>query len=223
MGFDLLNQEDPREWVDQQRKQQFEEFLNDEVVGSHCEGCQYDRDPVVYRGDRRADFMVVGDYTAPADQKSGNPFSGPAGDLLEEMLEAIHLDWDRDCYVTNALLCDATETSPKTASVKSCRVNLERQLDLVDPDVVLAMGAYAYQSLYRAPQSESLSDNVGAQGALPERPWIDGVVTFNPAYILRLEGNDRKKVKKLAWDHLQEAQRLYEQAQEEQSESTADD
>lgn len=210
MSFDLFQQEDPREWVEEQRRKKFERFRDEEVVGPHCEGCQYDRNPVIYRGDRDAGLMVVGDYTAPADQRTDKPFSGPAGDLLETMLEAIDLDWERDCYVTNALLCDGTGEAPRKPSVDSCRTNLHRQLDLVNPDVVLAMGKFALQSLYDLPQSARMTDHLGRQGSLSERPWIEGVNTYNPAYILRLESSPekQKQVKKQAWDHLRTARRV---------------
>jgi uracil-DNA glycosylase family 4 len=216
MGFDLFNQEDPREWTRQQLEGQFEEFRDNEVVGPHCERCQYDPQPVVKRGTIEADLMVVGDYTAPADQKTEKPFSGPAGDLLEQMLEGIDRDWETDCYVTNALLCDGTDEPPRKASVEACYENLSRQLDIVTPEVVLAMGKYAAQSLLQLNASDSLTDHLGHQGSPVDYPWMDLVVTFNPAYLLRLDDGSKKKqaVKQQVWDHLKSVRRRLEASHE---------
>lgn len=219
MGFNLFNQEDPREWIDKQRENQFETFASDEVVGSHCKDCQFTPDPVIKRGSLDADLLVAGDYTAPADQETQKPFSGPAGDMLKDMLEAIDRDWETDCYVTNALLCDGTESSVRKASVQACNSNLERQLEIVSPEVVLLLGKYPFASLFGKPLSITLSDNLGYQGTLPEYPWIESVVSFNPAYILRHRDDAEKfkTMKKVAWDHLKKVKKLLETANHDES------
>ena len=215
MGFDLFDQEDPREWTRQQVQKQFSEFADNEVVGPHCQQCQYNPSPVIKRGRIDARLMVVGDYTAPKDQQTNKPFSGPAGDLLKKMLEGIEMDWEEDCYITNALLCDGTDKSPRKSSVEACRENLIRQLDIVTPDVVLAMGKFAAQSLLELPSSASLSDHLGYQDHPKNYPWIHLVVTYNPAYLLRLEeGSKEKKVaKQTVWEHLKSTRSLLEQTE----------
>lgn len=214
MGFDLFDQEDPRDWGSEKRHEEWEQFRSSEVVGPHCRSCQYDPEPVIFRGRLEAPLMVVGDYTAPADQKTNAPFSGPAGTLLRKMLAAIDLDWEFDCYITNALLCDGTEDPPRTKSVRACRTNLYRQIDIVNPEVILAVGAQALQSLYDVPTSETMSDYLGHRGPVPDYPWIEGVVTYNPAYLLRLQQHPERyrSVKRLVWEHLQTTRDLLEAA-----------
>lgn len=213
MPTNLFDQEDPRDWSDDRRRGEFETFVEDEVVGSHCEDCQYTPAPVVRRGSLEADLVVVGDYTAPADQKTNRPFSGPAGKLLKDMLAAIDRDWEKDCYITNALLCDGTEDAPRKSSVEACHRNLARQLDIVSPTVVLAVGKYALQSLYREPASVTLRENLGRRGSIPGYPSIEGIVSFNPAYILRQpENSDRRQnLRSRAWDHLKTVRELLDE------------
>lgn len=211
MPSDLFDQEDPRDWSDERRREEFRSFREEEVVGEHCESCQYDPDPVIKRGTLDADLLVVGDYTAPADQRTNKPFSGPAGELLEEMLAAIDRDWKSDCYVTNALLCDGTASAPRKASVEACRRNLTRQLDIVDPELLLCAGKFAYQSIFREPSSVTLRDNLGHYESVPGYPGLEAVVTVNPAYVLRQEGERRKNLKKRVWDHLKTVREVLEE------------
>lgn len=216
MGFNLFNQEDPREWTQNRVRDQFREFADNEVVGPHCENCQYRPQPVIKRGKISAPLMVVGDYTAPADQTTEKPFSGPAGTLLRKMISGIDCDWEEDTYVTNALLCDGTDDTPRKNSVEACRRNLHRQLDIVNPDVMLGMGKYAAQSLLNLSTSDRLSDHLGYQDSPVDYPWMDLVITYNPAYLLRLEdgSKEKKNLKKRIWEHLKKTQTLLEKNQE---------
>ncbi len=204
MPTDLFNREDPWEWSEDRRHEEFRRFRETEVVGDHCEDCQFDARPVIGRGNLTANLMVVGDYTAPADQKTGKPFSGPAGDLLKEMLSAIELDWEEDCYVTNALLCDGTDEAPKKSSVKACRRNLTRLIDIVSPSVIFCIGKLGFQSLFHESASVTLRDHLGHRPDVPNYPGLEAVVSFNPAYVLRQpEGSRRRNLKKTIWGHLQ--------------------
>lgn len=209
MPSDLFNQDDPRNWSEDRRREEFRSFRQDEVVGDHCQNCQYEPEPVIHRGTIETDLMVVGDYTAPEDQETNRPFSGPAGDLLAEMLAAIDRDWETDCYVTNALLCDGTDESPRKPSVDACRTNLTRQMDIVGPDVVFCVGAFALQSLLHEPASVTLRDHLGHRENVPGYPDVDAVISFNPAYVLRQpEGDRRRRLKEVIWGHLKKVRTL---------------
>lgn len=209
MTEEAVNREDPGDWIKQQRSSKFEDFREEQVVGAHCERCQYDPNPIVKRGSLDADLMVVGSQVSTDDYQDEKPFTGPAGELLEDMLQAIELNWEQDCYLTNALLCKTTEETPKKRSVDACYVNLSTQIEIVSPNVLLALGKNACQSVLRLSSSESLKDFLGSQGTVPEYPWVDVVVTFNPAYILRNKERPEefKKLKKIAWSHLKEVKR----------------
>lgn len=211
MSSDLFDREDPREWSEKRRREEFRRFREEEVVGEHCTECQFDAEPVIGRGSITTDLMVVGDYTAPADQRTGKPFSGPAGDLLRKMLSAIDRDWEEDCYVTNALLCDGTDQTPKKSSVEACRQNLTRLIDIVSPSVVFCVGKFGLQSLFHEPASVTLRENLGHRTNVPNYPNLDVVVSYNPAYVLRQpEGSRRKNLKKTIWEQLKTVKSLLE-------------
>lgn len=200
-----VTDEDPEEWISQQRSQQFETFRDEEVVGEHCEGCQFSPDPLIKRGSIDADLMLVGEFPTTADRSAGNPFSGDLGRLAGRMLEPIGLDPEEDCYLTNALLCGGADADVEQASLDACRVNVERQVQLVSPAVVLALGRHAYCSLYHRRLGDDFAEPWGHQGSLPEFPWVEGVVTLNPVHLLRAEsGTERhEKMKRMIWSHLQ--------------------
>lgn len=205
---DVLNSEDPEEWLAETKRSQFEAFRDGEVVGEHCESCQYDPDPIIKQGSLEADLMVVGSFPAPEDLEAGEPFSGPAGDLLFDMLEAIDCSPGEDCYLTNALLCGGPDQRPVDRSVGACRTNVHRQIELVAPDVVLGVGKYAYCSLYRESVDVEYDDHLGKQGPLPDFPWLEGVTTVHPELIRHRDGDAKQKLKRLAWKHLQQVKDL---------------
>ncbi len=204
MSSNLINQEDPEDWIQSQKLTQFESFVEDEVVGSHCSDCQFTPDPIVKIGSLEAELMVVGEFPTERDQGNEQPFSGELGALLERMVQAINRDLREDCYLTNAVLCGGDNQEVHQRSVQACSVNLHRQLELVSPTVVLIMGRLGYCSLYNESVQDELSDVLGYQGGIPDFPWVDGVVTMNPVHLIRCtNGSEQKqKLKSLLWDHL---------------------
>lgn len=220
---DVLNSEDPEEWLSETKRSRFERFRSDEVVGDHCESCQYDPDPIIKRGSLDADLLVVGSFPAARDFDAGEPFSGEAGELLRKMLEAIDCSWETDCYLTNALLCGGPEDRPGNNSVDACRINVHRQVGLVAPDVVLGLGKYAYCSLYDEPVDVEFEDQLGTQGPLPDLPWLEGVVTLHPELIRQKDGEAKQKLKRLAWKHLQQVKDLLESDPNPDSDETDDE
>lgn len=211
---DVLNSGDPEEWLSDTKKNRFETFRDTEVVGQHCEGCQYDPGPVIKRGTLDAELLVIGSFPEPDDFKNGKPFSGAAGNLLREMLEAIGLDWERDCYLTSALLCGGPEDHPRSRSVEACRLNVNRQIELVSPDLVLGLGSYANCSLYHEPLGHNFKETLGPRGALPDFPWLESVVTVHPGTILQKSDEDRRTLKRLVWKHLQQVKELLQREPE---------
>lgn len=222
--MDVTN-EDPEEWISQQRSSQFETFRDEEVVGEHCDQCQFSPDPLVKRGSIDADLVIVGEFPTAEDRSVGSPFSGDLGQLVARMLEPIDLDPADDCYLTNALLCGGDEENVKQASLDACRVNVERQIQLVSPEVVLALGRHAYCSLYRKPLNGDFSEPWGHQGGLPEFPWVEGVVTLNPVHLLRaVSGTERhQKMKRVIWDHLQTVRELLSESNDDGDPSETDE
>lgn len=204
-----VNQEDPEDWIASQKSKLFEEFRESEVVGDHCESCQYEPDPVIKRGSLDASVMVVGPYPGRTDD-SDVPFGGELEELLDRMLKAVSLDPQKNCYITTALLCGKDQDQIKTESIESCYKNLHRQIEIVDPQVILGTGRIPLASMYRMSPEDLDTGQLGYRGSLPDFPWIEGVVTIDPIHILKAgDGTDeQRKYKEIAWEHLKKVKEL---------------
>ena len=132
-------------------------------------------------GDETADWMIVGEAPGAEEDIQGEPFVGQAGRLLDEMLFAIDLERGKGVYIANVLKCRPTgNRNPEPMEVAQCSPHLLRQLDLVKPKLILAMGRFAAQTLLNTDASiASLRGKVHTYRGLPL------IVTYHPAYLLR--------------------------------------
>lgn len=167
-----------------------------------CQACGLctTRTQVVFGvGERRADWLVIGEGPGADEDQQGEPFVGRAGKLLNPMLLAIGLKREQ-VYITNIVRCrppDNREPTPHEAA--QCRPFLERQIALIQPRIILAVGRIAAWNLLNteAPMGK-LRGQVHRLG--PAR--IPVVVIYHPAYLLRSPREKRK-----AWDDLRLARR----------------
>jgi DNA polymerase len=145
-------------------------------------------------GDRRARWLVIGEAPGADEDRLGEPFVGRAGQLLNEMLCAAGLDREQ-VYIANILKCRPPENrDPKPEESESCVGYLQRQIALVQPGLLLAVGRIAAQNLLRVDTPlSSLRGRVHRYGPA----GIPLVVTYHPAYLLRSPGQKRK-----AWEDL---------------------
>ncbi len=135
----------------------------------------------------------------------GEPFVGRAGELLTKMLAAIDLRRE-DVFITNTIKCRATSVengrvanrAPSPEEMSNCRVYLDRELAILKPRVILALGAPAAKSFLG--RDFSITRQRGIWYAGPD--GTDLIVTFHPAYILRQTGGNINAVKKLVWSDL---------------------
>jgi uracil-DNA glycosylase family 4 len=161
-------------------------------------------------GDAYARLVVVGEGPGENEDRQGEPFVGRAGELLTKMLAAIGLE-RRDVFITNTIKCRATfeengrigNRAPMQEEIANCREYLDRELRIVSPKVILAVGAPAAKSFLGA--GFSITRQRGIWYAGPN--GIDLMVTFHPAYILRQTGGNMTAVKKLVWADLQAVRR----------------
>lgn len=174
--------------------------LEDRIRG--CRSCvlsEKRRQAVPGVGDRGARWMVVGEAPGADEDVRGEPFVGQAGKLLDNMLAALGLNRDEGVFITNAVKCRPPHNrTPEAPEIASCQPFLERQIDLVKPQLLIALGRPAAQALLGAEISIS-----GARGKRLERQGIPVVVTYHPAYLLR---NPQDKGR--AWEDLCFARRL---------------
>jgi len=144
-------------------------------------------------GDERADWLLVGEAPGAEEDRLGDPFVGQAGKLLDNMLAAIGLARDENVYICNVLKCRPPgNRNPEPDEVAKCTPFLLRQIELIEPRLIVAMGRFAAQTLLNTDASiASLRGRVHQYAA---RPLI---VTYHPAYLLR---NLPDKAK--AWEDL---------------------
>ena len=167
-----------------------------------CQACGLcaTRTQVVFGvGDRQAEWLVVGEAPGADEDRQGEPFVGRAGKLLNPMLLAIGLRREQ-VYIANILKCRPPENrEPTPAEAAQCRPFLERQMALIRPRIILAVGRIAAQNLLDTDtQIGKLRGQVHHFG--PAR--IPLVVTYHPAYLLRSPREKRK-----SWDDLRLARR----------------
>ena len=150
---------------------------------TRCELHQHRRNTVFGVGSETADLMLVGEAPGADEDAQGEPFVGPAGLLLNRMLAAIGLARD-DVFIANILKCRPPGNSnPTPEQAGECRGHLERQLELLEPKAILALGAVAARNLL------GVEDPIGAlrgrEFPLPGRSGIIVLPTYHPAYLLR--------------------------------------
>jgi DNA polymerase len=163
-----------------------------------CGLCDTRRQTVFGVGHERAHWMIVGEAPGEQEDRQGEPFVGPAGQLLDAMLRALGLTRseappERQVYIANTLKCRPPgNRNPEPAEMQRCEPFLVRQIELVRPRIILAMGRFAVQALLRS------DEPVGRlRGRVHRYHGVPLVVTYHPAYLLR---NPADKAR--AWDDL---------------------
>jgi DNA polymerase len=149
-------------------------------------------------GNHDADWLIVGEAPGAEEDRRGEPFVGRAGQLLDQMLQAIGQSRE-GVFIANILKCRPPDNrDPKPGEAAACRAYLERQIALVQPKIILAVGKIAAQNLLGC--NDSVGRMRGKAHALGEIPLV---VTYHPAYLLRSPSQ-----KKEAWSDLCLAARL---------------
>lgn len=168
-----------------------------------CGLCQQRTQAVLGVGDRKPVWLLIGEGPGQEEDLKGEPFVGQAGKLLDAMLAALELKRGDKVYIANAVKCRPPgNRTPTPEEMAFCRPFLKRQIQLLQPQVIVLLGKAAVQTML---------DEHGALGALRgkrfEHQGIPVAVTYHPAYLLR---NLPDKAK--AWADLLFARRLLRQA-----------
>ena len=165
-----------------------------------CQACRLheSRRQVVFgTGNPAADLVFVGEAPGRDEDVQGEPFVGPAGQLLTRIIQAIGLT-RQDVYILNVIKCRPPQNrNPLPDEVAACRPIIEKQLACLRPRVICALGTFAAQALLRTDARISrLRGRFHPLGDILVRP------TFHPAYLLR-NAQDKRKV----WEDMQDIQR----------------
>jgi DNA polymerase len=163
-----------------------------------CKLCDSRTNTVPGEGSATAKLVVVGEGPGRTEDETGRPFVGRAGELLTKILEAIKLPRDQ-VFICNVVKCRPPENRlPQYDEIAACLPFLYRQIELVKPKVILAMGGTAAQSLLNTKQS------LGAMRNQVHRfRGIPLIVTYHPAALLR-----NPNWKRPTWDDVRIAARL---------------
>jgi len=141
-------------------------------------GCQQ---TVFGVGDEKADWLLVGEAPGSEEDRLGEPFVGQAGKLLDNMLASISLGRGRNVYIANVLKCRPPgNRNPEPDEVAKCLPHLLRQIGLIQPRLILAMGRFASQALLGTDATIA-----SLRGRVHQYAGVPLIVTYHPAYLLR--------------------------------------
>jgi uracil-DNA glycosylase len=156
-----------------------------------CGLCQGRKHTVFGTGDRQARWLVVGEAPGEQEDLQGEPFVGVSGQLLDNMLKAVGLSrtgtGKQGVFIANVLKCrPPANRNPQPDEVAQCAPYLQRQVALLQPDIILALGRFAAQSLLQATLPNVATLPLGKlRGQVHSYQGVPVVVSYHPAYLLR--------------------------------------
>jgi DNA polymerase len=176
------------------------ESLKKQATQCHLCTLSKSREKVVFgEGHAQAKLMFVGDAPSSSDDSTGKVFTGRSGELLTKMIENVLGLKREDVYITNILKCKALDSqSPSPAHAHTCHPYLLKEIALVQPNIVVALGEMAYH--YLTGENEALEK---ARGVVHTQETYTLIPTYHPSYLLRNPSakkeafEDLKKVKEL--------------------------
>ena len=182
MGIDL--------WLERRVEQQSDTSLqndwqNLEQRVAACQRCELylcRKQTVFGRGSQQARLMLIGEAPGAEEDRQGLPFVGRAGQLLDRIITGVGLSMD-DIYIANVLKCrPPNNRDPNVAEVAQCQDYLQQQVDLLQPQLILALGRIAAHNLLHV--STALS-RLRGQAHVFGQTKIPLWVSYHPAYLLR--------------------------------------
>ena len=177
---------------------EWRDFAADVDACTACGLCRTRHKSVPGVGDQNADWLFVGEAPGAEEDARGEPFVGQAGRLLDNMLAALGMARDRDVYIANVLKCrPPNNRAPEPAEAEACRPYLERQIALLQPKLIVALGKSAAALLLGTEATIA-----SLRGRVHRYRGVPLIVTYHPAYLLRSLPDKAK-----AWEDLLLARR----------------
>jgi DNA polymerase len=177
---------------------EWRDFAADVDACTACGLCRTRHKSVPGVGDRNADWLFVGEAPGAEEDARGEPFVGQAGRLLDNMLAALGMARERNVYIANVLKCrPPNNRAPEPAEAEACRPYLERQIALLQPKLIVALGKSAAALLLGTDATIA-----SLRGRVHRYRGVPLIVTYHPAYLLRSLPDKAK-----AWEDLLLARR----------------
>lgn len=154
---------------------------------TRCSLCEQRTRTVFGSGDHNAHWLFVGEGPGQNEDQQGEPFVGQAGKLLDNLLAAIALKRTENTFIANVVKCrpvdaDGRDRAPSTEEIAACRPYLDRQIALLKPATIVALGKVAAMTLLGSEPKVPLA---ALRGSVHRLGGIPVVVTYHPAYLLR--------------------------------------
>ena len=176
----------------------WETFAADVDACVACELCRSRNKSVPGVGDTQAQWLLVGEAPGAEEDAKGEPFVGQAGRLLDNMLAALGLARGRNVYIANVLKCrPPNNRTPAPLEAEACRPYLDRQIALIAPKIIVALGKSAATTLLNVD-----APIASLRGRVHRYRGVLLIVTYHPAYLLRTLPDKAK-----AWEDLVFARR----------------
>ena len=152
-------------------------------------------------------LMLIGEAPGYWEDQKGEPFVGKAGQLLDKIFLSVGLSRQKDVYICNTIKCRPPENrNPLPEEKEACREYLDKQIDTLQPKIILLCGNVAVQSFIQ-----------GVRGITSVRgQWFDGphnskmMPIFHPSYLLRNDSREKGSPKWLMWQDIREIKRVYD-------------
>ncbi|MFA7116565.1 MAG: uracil-DNA glycosylase [Bacteroidales bacterium] len=167
---------------------------------SACDLCKHRNKIVFGEGNPHADIMCIGEGPGYYEDREGKPFIGKSGQLLDKIFHACGLDRYKDIYIGNIVKCHPPENrNPTTEERNTCIQYLFRQIDLIDPKIIILLGGTALKGLF---DPNARITQVRGKWLLWENRWV--MPTFHPSALLR-----NQNLKADAWSDFQKVIKKY--------------
>jgi DNA polymerase len=177
--------------------------FKDLLKSSDCKKCELHRgrsNIVIDRGNPSSRIMVIGEAPGENEDIMGKAFVGRAGKLLDEIMKSISLDTERDMLIANIVKCRPPENrAPLREEVNACFPYLHKQIELINPKVIVLLGAVALKHMVPEKIDFAMGDEAGTFFSSKDYLGVQFVVLYHPAYLLY---NPRKK--KVMWKHVKQ-------------------
>ena len=161
---------------------------------------------VVYDGDTNADIMLIGEGPGANEDQQGKPFVGDSGMLLNKMLQAIGIKRE-EVYITNTVFWRPPgNRRPTPQEIETCLPFVEKQIQLVNPKIIILLGSTAMSAILQLSQSLTQARATTHQytNQYTQKP-ITTMITYHPSYLLR-----QSTQKELAWNDMLKLKQIYQ-------------